>query len=57
MKQFLIGGTAGYLVTSIFSIPSPPIWFWWFVIFIVASVASMGACWYRFNDDLHDGEF
>jgi len=57
MKQFLIGGIAGYLLTSIFSISAPPVWFWWVVIFAAASFLSAGACWRRFNDDLHDGEF
>jgi len=57
MKQFFIGGIAGYLLTSIFSISAPPVWFWWVVIFATASFLSAGACWRRFNDDLHDGEF
>ena len=29
MKRYLIGGIIGYLVTSIFSISAPPVWFWW----------------------------
>jgi hypothetical protein len=29
MKSYLIGGVAGYLITSIFNIPSPPAIFWW----------------------------
>ena len=57
MKKFMLGLSAGYLLTSIFSIPAPPIWFWWVVIFLGASAASMGACWYRFNNDMHVGEF
>ena len=57
MKKFMIGLLAGYLLTSIFSISAPPTWFWWIAVFVGASVASAGACWHRFNDDLHDGEF
>lgn len=57
MKQFLIGGIAGYLLTSIFSIPAPPMWFWWIAVFVFASVATAGAYWKRFNNDLYDGEF
>jgi len=57
MKQYLIGGIAGYLLTSIFSIPAPPVWFWVVCAFVGAGVATAGACWYRFNNDLHDGEF
>ena len=57
MKKFSIGLLVGYLVTSIFGISAPPAWFWWIVIFLGASAASMGACWYRFNDDYHEGEF
>ena len=57
MKKFMLGLSAGYLLTSIFSISAPPVWFWWILIFLGASAASAGACWYRFNDDLRDGEF
>ena len=57
MKKFVIGMLAGYLLTSIFSIPALPTGFWYFIgsasiLFIVLLTA-----WWRFNDDLHDGEF
>ena len=39
MKQYLIGGIVGYLLTSIFSIPSPPSVFWW-MTGLVGAIAS-----------------
>ena len=57
MKNVVIGMLAGYLLTSIFSISAPPAWFWWMTVFLGVGGASLGVGWYRFNDDLHDGEF
>tara|TARA_Y100000593_G_C4219126_1_gene290875 strand:+ start:119 stop:292 length:174 start_codon:yes stop_codon:yes gene_type:complete len=57
MKKFIIGLSTGYLLTSLFSIPSPPQYFWYFIIgsFIVG-LAIMKA-WWRFNDDIYEGDF
>ena len=57
MKKFTMGLLAGYLLTSIFSIPALPIYFWYFCG--GASVFGLIAwnAWHRFNDDLYDGEF
>ena len=57
MKKFVIGLFAGYLLTSIFSIPALPLYFWYFwggcsILGIVFWLA-----WQRFNDDLYDGDF
>ena len=57
MKKFTIGMLAGYLLTSIFSIPALPSSFWFFSG--GASVLTLIAwnAWRRFNDDLYEGEF
>ena len=57
MKKFVIGLFAGYLLTSIFSIPALPLYFWYFwggcsILGIIFWLA-----WQRFNDDLYDGDF
>ena len=57
MKQLLIGGITGYLLTSIFSISAPPAWFWWACLFSVFIFALVFVGWRRFNDDMHEGEF
>ena len=53
MKKFLYGGFAGYLLTSIFSIPSPPSIFWW----IVGLAGAIGSYFYfvvyQFNNDAY----
>ena len=57
MKKFTIGLLAGYLLTSIFSIPALPMSFWYFVggLSILAIIGAIA--WWRFNDDLHEGDF
>lgn len=57
MKKFLIGMLAGYLLTSIFSIPALPSYFWFFSgsVTVLGLVFMLG--WWKFNDDLHDGDF
>lgn len=51
MKQFMIGGIAGYLLTSIFSIPSPPTSFWWLVGLFSAIASYVYFVWSRLDDD------
>ena len=57
MKKFAIGVLAGYLLTSIFSIPALPTYFWFFIggTGIMSLVLALG--WWRFNDDIHEGDF
>ena len=57
MKKFSIGMLAGYLLTSIFSIPALPTSFWYFTGGVAIVSTMMLLAWWRFNDDLHDGEF
>ena len=57
MKKFTIGMLAGYLLTSIFSIPALPTYFWYFTIGASIVGCILLNAWWRFNDDLHDGEF
>ena len=57
MKKFTIGVLAGYLLTSIFSIPPLPPTFWYISVACVIIALILAAAWFKFNDDLHDGEF
>ena len=57
MKKFVIGMLAGYLLTSIFSIPALPGSFWYFLSGVTTVVLILWCAWNRFNDDVHDGEF
>ena len=57
MKKFTIGLLAGYLLTSIFSIPALPAAFWYFTLGASIVGGILLNAWWRFNDDLHDGEF
>ena len=57
MKKILIGLLAGYLLTSIFSIPALPESFWFFSGGLAVISLIAWSAWNRFNDDLHDGEF
>jgi len=55
MKQYLIGGIIGYLITSIFSLPAPPVWIW----LISSSLCITGIAMYLLllkvnNDDYGD---
>ena len=53
MKKYLIGGIAGYLLTSIFSIPSPPNWFWWLVCLVIAIMSYLYFVWWRMDTDIY----
>ena len=57
MKKFTIGLLAGYLLTSIFSIPALPVHFWYFWGGVIVLGLVVWNAWHRFNDDLHEGEF
>ena len=57
MRKFVIGVLAGYLLTSIFSIPALPMGFWYFASVFAVCGLFLAAAWFRFNNDLHDGEF
>ena len=57
MKKFTIGLLAGYLLTSIFSIPSLPTYFWYFSGGMGIVVFVMMAGWWRLNDDIYEGDF
>ena len=50
MKQYLIGGIVGYLLTSIFSIPSPPSIFWWIFGLILALSSYLYFVWWRLDN-------
>lgn len=57
MKKIVIGMLAGYLLTSIFSIPALPASFWYFSGCLSVLSLVLWSGYRRFNDDLHDGEF
>ena len=57
MKKIGIGLLAGYLLTSIFSIPAPPTYFWFFTSGVGIFALMFFLAWWRLNDDLHEGEF
>ena len=57
MKKFTIGLLAGYLLTSIFSIPALPSYFWYFSGGASIVGLTLWSAWQRFNDDVYDGEF
>ncbi len=57
MKTFSIGLLAGYLLTSIFSIPALPDSFWYFTGGVFVCFLILRNAWHRFNDDLYEGDF
>lgn len=57
MKNFVIGLSVGYLLTSLFSIPPPQLWFWSICGVSLFIVGAVGSVWYKLNDDFVDGEF
>jgi len=57
MKKFTLGMLAGYLLTSIFSIPALPEYIWYFLGGVTSLVLILWCAWNRFNDDIHEGEF
>jgi hypothetical protein len=57
MKKFVIGLSAGYLLTSFFSIQAPTTLFWIPLTgFLILAIPSVYV-WHRINDDIYDGEF
>jgi len=57
MRKFVLGMLAGYLLTSIFSIPALPATFWYFTSIVATLALLLLAAWHRFNNDMYDGEF
>ena len=57
MKKFTFGVLTGYLLTSIFSIPALPTSFWFFLGGIGILTLILLLAWWKFNDDLHEGDF
>ena len=57
MKKIAIGMLAGYLLTSIFSIPALPTYFWFFAGGTGVLGLMLTLAWWKFNDDLHEGDF
>ena len=57
MKKFITGMLAGYLLTSIFSIPALPTYFWFFSGGAGIVVFMLALAWWKFNDDLYEGDF
>tara|TARA_Y100000593_G_scaffold56496_1_gene105395 strand:- start:200 stop:373 length:174 start_codon:yes stop_codon:yes gene_type:complete len=57
MKRFVIGLSTGYLLTSLFSVPAPSAYFWYFLIGVGAIIFMLVSVWRKINDDLYDGEF
>ncbi len=57
MKLFVLGLSAGYLLTSLFSIPAPSLGFWLFTGLLSIMVGTVGVYWYKLNDDLYEGDF
>ena len=53
MKKYLLGGIAGYLLTSIFSIPEPPTLFWWTSALLFAIATYFYFIWWRLNNDTY----
>ena len=51
MKKYMIGGFAGYLLTSIFSIPQPPSIFWWFSLLLLTILSYLYLVWWRMDND------
>ena len=50
MKKFGIGMLAGYLLTSIFSIPALPTYFWFFSGGLAIVITMVVVAWWRFNE-------
>ena len=57
MKKYIIGMLAGYLLTSIFSIPPLPSYFWFFISGLTMVVLVFALGWWKLNNDLHEGDF
>ncbi len=57
MKKYIIGMLAGYLLTSIFSIPALPAYFWFFVTGLGIVCSMFGMAWWKINDDITEGDF
>jgi len=57
MKKYTIGMLAGYLLTSIFSIPALPSYFWFFIGGLAIVSSMFGIAWWKLNNDQYEGEF
>ena len=57
MKKVMYGMLAGYLLTSIFSIPALPSSFWFFSGGVGILTLILWNGWRRFNDDMYEGDF
>ena len=57
MKRFIAGLSTGYLLTSLFSIPAPPSYFWYFIFGTAAIGLMFAMAWWKLNDDLYEGEY
>lgn len=57
MKKFLYGGIAGYLLTSIFSIPALPMAFWYSLAMVGVICLVLWIGWRRFDNDMHEGDW
>ena len=57
MKNFVMGVSVGYLLTSLFSIGAPPILFWLACATIIVVSTPVGYAWWKINDDGLDGDF
>jgi hypothetical protein len=57
MKEFIAGLSTGYLLTSIFSIPALPTYFWFFATGLTIVCSMFALAWWKVNDDLVDGDF
>ena len=57
MKKFIAGLSTGYLLTSLFSVPTPHVYFWYFALGVGIISLSLSIAWKKLNDDLHEGEY
>jgi len=51
MTKYLTGFVGGWLFTNLFSIPLPPIWFWWLLIAIFILLIIVGRMAYILNKE------
>ena len=57
MKKFIAGLSTGYLLTSLFSVPAPHAYFWYFISGTVVIGLMFALAWWKLNDDLYEGDF
>ena len=51
MRKFFLGLVMGWLITNLFSIPLPPVWFWWLVVAFVFAILIIAWIAYLLNND------